>query len=258
MSFVSVASLPTWAAPSAPPAIRAIFFFPFWISFCSYPFHLFSLVSSKIYRCFSRRAFLASVGSVLFIVVLICSFPFLSAGVAGYGHYPLLSLLVPALWTFAPPTPASFLATAAGVPQGSPPSERIRFRQVRVRLRRWCPRGGLLRQRRRTVARRCPSCPRPCTGPSAAAPPGRGAPSSAARTHLRGACRGSGAIPGAPRSSAATRLSEARRAGPDESFDLSFYGLCCQYFFAFQKFNQNVVPLLKTVLPLFRCRCVHF
>ena len=105
MSFVSVASLPTWAAPSAPPPIRAIFFFPFWISFCSYPFHLFSLVSSKIYRCFSRRAFLASVGSVLFIVVLICSFPFLFAGVAGYGHYPLLSLIVPALWTFAPPSP---------------------------------------------------------------------------------------------------------------------------------------------------------
>ena len=104
-SFVSVASLPTWAASSAPPPIRAIFFFPFWISFCSYPFHRFSLVSSNIYRRFSRRAFLASVGSVLFIVVLICSFPFLSAGVAGYGHYPLLSLIVPALWTFAPSSP---------------------------------------------------------------------------------------------------------------------------------------------------------
>ena len=92
--------------------------------------------------------------------------------------------------------PASFLATAAGVPQGSPPSERIRFRQVRVRLRRWCPRGGLPRQRRDTAGRRRPCCPRPCTGPSAAAPPGRGAPRSAAHTHMGGACRGGGARPG--------------------------------------------------------------
>jgi len=40
VSFASVASVSTWAAPSAPPLIRAIFVFPFWVSFGSYAFPL--------------------------------------------------------------------------------------------------------------------------------------------------------------------------------------------------------------------------
>ena len=80
-----------------------------------------------------------------------------------------------------------------------------------MRLRRWCPRGGLPRQRRDTAGRRRPCCPRTCTGPSAAAPPGWGAPRSAAHTHMGGACRRGGARPGG-----------AVVVGPDEPVNIIF------------------------------------